>query len=189
MIPTDKKKVMQDWGLAEDQIAAIENLNLFDADKAKQEGVESKDKTEQKDETQGTDTSPQAEGTPPVESTPVEGTPPAEEAGEAEPTPTVDVAAVIHNELAPLIERVTALEGEIKAVKESNEQTIKTLKDTPAASLSTILGNIRSAVGADETRVDGRTSLAKDKPKETPSSENVEGRTLVPFVNKLIAGS
>lgn len=177
MIPTDKKAVMKEWGLGEDQIAAIEGLNLFDAEKAKQEGVESKD-------TPMESTSEPEQPSGDVVDTPVE-TPVVEEAGEPAP---VDVAAVIRDELAPLVERVAALEGEIKAVKESQEITIKALNDTPAASLGTILGNIRSAVGAEETRVDGRTSFAKDKPKEAPAG-STEGRTVVPFVNKLIAGS
>ena len=45
---------------------------------------------------------------------------------------------------------------------------------------------IKSAIGAEETQVDGRTSLAKQKPAEP--KENTEGRTFVPFINDILAG-
>jgi len=94
----------------------------------------------------------------------------AEQVAEA-PQPTVqEIADVISNTItaaiAPVVARLDALEGAAKAADEAEKDRVEELVQmTPAASLKDLV--IGSIVGRPEARVDGRSSLAKDKPPET----------------------
>lgn len=71
-----------------------------------------------------------------------------------------------------------------KAVEEltlSDEEKIaKKAAETPKASMADM---IKSVIGLEETRIDGRTRLAKDGPEETePISESTTG---IPLVDEL----
>ena len=82
-------------------------------------------------------------------------------------------------------ETVSEQAEEIKALKKEQEAQLKeTIANTPAASL---FEQIRSAVGAEETLVDGRVSLAKQGPKET--LDDRDGPTSVGLINQLMAQS
>ncbi|KPL21164.1 MAG: hypothetical protein AMJ93_10280, partial [Anaerolineae bacterium SM23_84] len=82
-------------------------------------------------------------------------------------------------------ETVSEQAEEIKALKKEQETQLKeTIANTPAASL---FEQIRSAVGAEETLVDGRVSLAKQGPKET--LDDRDGPTSVGLINQLMAQS
>jgi hypothetical protein len=86
------------------------------------------------------------------------------------------------------MERMNAIEASMKELKEASEKREEVLKGTPTASLSALLGQFaNSAIGAPETRVDGRTSLAQSKPKETAAE--VVGRTKIPFIDEMLAGN
>lgn len=86
--------------------------------------------------------------------------------------------------LSALSGRLEAMEGAIKSLEHKQKEQAAELELTPAASLAQM---IKSAViGADETRVDGRSSEAKDTPKETPALAT--GQTGVPFIDTMLAG-
>jgi len=124
-----------------------------------------------------------------------------EEAVEPEPTPQYvthdELTEVFSGHIKPLVDAVAGLLAQVEALgkelKEQNEvikglqasdeeKIEKTMAQTPAASL---FGRIGSVIGADETLVDGRSGLARSKPKEAVSE--ADGPTLVPWLNQLMA--
>jgi len=179
MIPDEKRKKLSEWGLSEDQITKIEGMNQDDANKAASLGIERKET-----ETPVAEVTPQ----PVTEETPA----PVTEAVEpAPPVPSITaedikglISAAVIQAVAPLTEKLSLIEGEIKAVKEQN-----VLSGTPLASIAAMIGKSpATAIGSPETRVDGRSELAKDKPaEEIAKASNDDGRTLVPFINNLLA--
>jgi hypothetical protein len=69
-----------------------------------------------------------------------------------------------------LIEVVVPLANQVKALADTDEQKIaKSVTETPTSSLSAIIQ--QSIIGAKESHVDGRTSLAKDGPEEAETKE------------------
>ena len=103
-----------------------------------------------------------------------------------------DVAEAVGAYLKPIIERLGVLDAiveaqeaqgkEISELQKSTEEQVKeTIANTPAASLFEQIG---SAIGSQETYIDGRTSLAKAGPKET--KDNSQGPTHVPIINELM---
>lgn len=182
-IPDETK---QEWisklGINLETLKSLEEANTADADKAISEGLESKE-VETTEEAQPAAEEVSAE--PPAE--------PAPEAKEVETvTLTVDQLRVAVQEavtgiVSPYVERITALEATLKEIKEAGDKRDEVLKGTPTASLSALLGQFaQSAIGDPSTRVDGRTSLAQSKPKETAA--NV-GKTGIPFIDNMLAGN
>jgi hypothetical protein len=170
-----KKEWISNLGINPETLNSLEAANAADADKAINEGLESKE-TEVPAETQ-----PAAVETPADEPKP-----------EDKSVSTVNdelltaVKETITSILAPLNERLTALETNLTAVKEASEKRDEVLKGTPSASLASILsGFAQSAIGAPENRVDGRTSLAQSKPKE--AAAEVTGKTHIPFIDEMLA--
>jgi hypothetical protein len=68
--------------------------------------------------------------------------------------------------------------------KDDEERLKETIANTPAASL---FEQIQSAIGSDDTYIDGRTKLAKAGPEETPDDRN--GPTQVGILNEMMARS
>jgi hypothetical protein len=172
-IPDETK---QDWisklGIKPETLQSLEEANAADADKAVSEGMESKETEE-------------AQPAP---------TEPAEKTEVAE-TVTLTVAELkqafqetVTNVISPVIERLNTLEGNLKELKEISDKRDEVLKGTPTASISALLGEFaKSAIGAEENRVDGRERLAKSKPKE--AAANAGGKTIVPFINEMLDGN
>jgi len=109
------------------------------------------------------------------------------EPAEAEPQITKEeiataVGEAINMALEPLVERMNALEARLEQKKEDDEVK-ETLDATPASSLRELV--IRSVIGRDETRVDGRTALAKDKPLEVAP---VETEHQIPVIGAILGG-
>jgi hypothetical protein len=100
-----------------------------------------------------------------------------------------EVVEAVAGNLKPLYERIEILAQaidsmgkEMKQMKVDEDEKLKNLvQETPAASL---FARISSAVGAKETEIDGRSSLAKSGPKETFS--NAEGPSSVPIINEYL---
>ena len=166
MIPEEKKAYFRQVGMTDEAISALE------ADmegKAKQaEGLEFKEADE-----------------PVVEPT---ETPKVEEP-EVDATPAYatreEVAEAIVETVKPIAEAVTAIAGSISELKESDETKIaKAAADIPAASIGAIIAKQWSAIGADATKVDGRTKESKDGPKET---EPTATKTGIAFVDEMLA--
>jgi hypothetical protein len=165
-----KKEWISNLGINPETLESLEAANAEDADKAVSEGLESKENEEAQPATQ----EPEAKSVETVTLTVADLQKAVQEA----------VTGIV----APVLERMNALEAGLTQVKETSDARDQALKGTPTASLSALLGQFAtSAIGAPENRVDGRTSLAQSKPKETAA--NVPGRTLVPFINELLDGN
>jgi len=97
--------------------------------------------------------------------------------------PLVDAVAGLLAQVESLGKELKEQAEVVKGLQASDEEKIeKTMAQTPAASL---FGRIGSVIGADETLVDGRSGLARSKPKEAVSE--ADGPTLVPWLNQLMA--
>lgn len=82
-----------------------------------------------------------------------------------------------------LAETVNVLVEEMAVLKQTDEEKIqKAIEATPAASFSSLFR--RSVIGSEETLVDGRSKLAKDKPEET--TPNQSGPTQSPMLNSFL---
>jgi len=81
------------------------------------------------------------------------------------------------------LREATQAAGDLKAIRDLQVATLKA--NTPAESMDALKS--MSAVGASSAKLDGRSSLAKDAPKETDSGNgsNVFG---IPFLDNAIAG-
>lgn len=80
-----------------------------------------------------------------------------------------------------LAETVSILVKEVATLKQSDEEKIqKAIEATPAASFSSLFQ--KSIIGSEETLVDGRSKLAKDKPEEA----KVVGPTDSPMLNSFL---
>ena len=70
-----------------------------------------------------------------------------------------------------LVEVMVPLARQVKELTESDETKIaKSVQDTPSSSLSAMIQN--NIIGAKETHVDGRTTLAKDGPEQAETKAN-----------------
>lgn len=169
-----KKEWISNLGIKPETLESLETANAADADKAISEGLESKDNEVAQPATQEPEPTPEPA--------------PAETVTLSLDELKNAVKEAIDGIVVPLTERINTLEASLNQVKEANEKRDEVLKGTPAASLSALLGQFaQSAIGADENRVDGRTSLAQRKPKETAAE--VTGRTKIPFIDEMLAGN
>jgi len=84
------------------------------------------------------------------------------------------VAEKVSAAVDELIDVIVPLAKQVKAMTETDEQKIvKSVSDTPASSLAAMIQS--SIIGAKETQVDGRTTLAKDGPEETETKSDKNG--------------
>lgn len=119
-----------------------------------------------------------------------------EEVPVVEPEPVVKYATedavvdAIAGSLKPVLEQLETLRlsienfgKELKQLEVTEDEKIKNLiTETPAASL---FHRVQSAIGAKETEIDGRSSLAKSGPKETFSDK--DGPSSVPIINEYLS--
>jgi len=179
-IPEEKRKTLMSWGMPADVLEQIEQLNATTAEKAVEAGLERKEQEEVVAE----------EVTETPAETPAE-TKPEEEVQETQETPEVDPAdqpptrkevaeAVISfiepylKEIVSLKEQVAQLNEALAEKKESDEErVIKTIQDTPMASLAALL--TKRAIGAEETQVEKKEKLAKTHPTETKAADETPG--------------
>lgn len=93
---------------------------------------------------------------------------PAEKTPEQQALSPGQVADAIIMAVTPLAEAVKALTKEVKELKKSDaEKVAEKAAGTPVASLESLLSDQLTGLFSKETEIDGRTSLAKSKPKET----------------------
>jgi transcriptional regulator of met regulon len=181
-IPDETKKEWVDGlGIDPKTLESLEAANAADASKAMSEGLESKDTT---DASAQPATQPEVTE-PAVPDAPAESAP-APEASMTVETLRTAVQDAVSGIVNPMVARLDALEASMKQLKETSDAQADVLKGTPTASLASIISQFaQSAIGAAETRVDGRTELAKSKPKEAAAP--MDGRTPVPFINEILA--
>lgn len=190
MIPDQKKRTLiEQWKIAPSVLEALERQNVADAQKAASEGRESKENdTEQETTASAEETKTEAAiqeapvAEKPVEDVPMQSYPTREEIADAFGT----VLGEMRGQIDVLANAVVELTKELNTIKKTDEEKIvNAVKDVPAASLSALLS--RSIVGQSEAVVDGRSSLGKDKPKETQApSDNRYG---IPFIQRMVDGA
>jgi hypothetical protein len=196
-IPKDKKDILiNQWKADPAMLDRLEAMNVKVASLAKEAGLESKEQATKEETVENEDGVKVATETANTEGV-VTQTTDTTVASATTATPTdfptrqeiVEAVAAI---LTPMAERLDALETSIdgftKAVKElqkdQDEQIKQTIDNTPAASLSALI--MQRVVGNPDAELDGRKSLAKSKPQETP----VNNRTIgVPFLDNMLSGS
>lgn len=159
-IPEEKRQTLQEeWNLSADLLGSLEAANAETAKEAEEAGIEHKEKEKDDDGT--------TEETPPAQA----------EAEEAQPLSREElsqVVTVIGQTLTAVSQQIAALSGEVKELKEARS----------AEDEETLTDLFQRAIGHEQARVDGRTSLAKAGPKET-SPDNQE-LTVVHTGNPLI---
>lgn len=181
MLPQEKKDYLKSVGLADDVIAQIEaNLERMTKE-AEAAGLASK---EQK-----------AEGATTVDQEPAGSRQTAQAAAPAYATRD-EVAEALTQALTPLTETLTAIRQgleavqlEVKTLKASDEDKIaEKAQGTPALSLAALVAQRLSVVGNEATRVDGRSTLAKDGPKETAVAgvRTVNGAPVPGLIGQLV---
>lgn len=166
-IPEGKRKTLQEeWNLSPDTLDRLEATNAASKEAAEEAGLQSKENDEQ--------TPPPAqEETPAVEQKPI---------GREE---LVAVVTAIGEQMTAISQAVQSLAGEVKEIKEA-----KAAKDE-----ETLTDLFSRAIGHEQARIDGRSSLAKQGPKETPPDEVKKevidtGNPMVDgLVNALVTGS
>jgi hypothetical protein len=85
--------------------------------------------------------------------------------------------------LIPLAEAFAKLEEDVEELKQTDELKIaKQAGEIPAASIGAIFAKQLSAIGSTAAKIDGRSTLARDKPKEA-----IEDTTGIPFIDKMIS--
>lgn len=177
-IPEHKKPHLRELGFSDDDIADLEKDLEGTAENLADAGVERKEVDTPKDETKEEDVSKTKEE---------ETSEPSTEDKLAESL--ADVLNPVVAALTDVQARLGTLEAELKELKVTDEHKIAELKEeTPTRSLDTLRDLLsQTLIGEDDARVDGRTSLGKDGPKETEPV--TQGGTLSPFLNNLMTGN
>jgi hypothetical protein len=162
---SDRRKLIDEMGIPKEAIDRMEEINQKDATEATELGLEFKDgdneqvadaeieaETEVVDETQNVEE--EAEGT-----------------AMPEPSEYEELNTAINtlsDAVVALNEKVKELHGDLQKdideLKSSQDEAIGQLAKTPSASRAAWV--LQSIIGEEDARVDGRTKLAKDTPKE-----------------------
>lgn len=204
-IPEHKLQELRErWGADPELLDEIQRMNEADAAKAKAAGIESKEVGSVEEETK-----PETEAVEETAAVEEESQEPEKEQ-EAEPaedanveankatggSPTRDeIAEAVVKAIAPIVEQnrelaneVAQLRKEVTHLKESDEEKIeKAISETSPASIGALIATRLSAINSKETEVDGRTSLAKSKPKE--AEQETPYHFGVPFIDEMLFGS
>ena len=155
-IPDEKRQTLQEeWNLSPDLLGSLEAANAESAKEAEEAGIEHKEKDDGA----------------------TEETPPAEAEVETQPLSREELGQVvtaIGQTLTAMSQQVAALTGEVKELKEGRA----------AEDEETLTDLFKRAIGHEQARVDGRTSLAKAGPKEAPTDD--QELTVVHTGNPLI---
>lgn len=102
----------------------------------------------------------------------------------------VDVALkaimTVHERTERLEKAITGLEQKIETIAKAEEERIaRKAAETPTVSLGSLADMVKSSVvGAEEAKVDGRSSLAKSAPKE--EADPGQGSTPFPIINQWV---
>ena len=166
MIPEEKKAYFRQVGMTEEAISALE---VDMGAKAKEaEGLEFKEAEVVEEPTE----------TPVV----------VEEPGDEEAVPAYatreEVAEAIVETVQPITEALSAIAEGMKELKKSDETKIaETVQDIPEASIGAIIARQWSVIGAEKTKVDGRTTEGKDGPEQT---DPVAVKTGIRFVDEML---
>ena len=162
----DRRKLKDDLGISEEVIDRMVEINQKDANEATEAGLDFKES----DNEQVADAEIEVETEAEVDET-QEVEEEAVDAATSEPSENEELATAINtlsDAVVALNEKVKELQvgfqTEIDELKSSQDEAIGQLAKTPPASRAAWV--LQSIVGDEDARVDGRTKLAKDTPKE-----------------------
>lgn len=193
-IPQKKREAfINEWGMSPALLDKLEKQNAQDAQNAKEEGRESKE-TKATEPVKGQVETEQVAASEQVaqDKTEVPADKQTKENDPLDQSPSrreiADAFGSIISELKEMIEalstQVTAIDSEVKELKKVDDDKVaEKAARIPAASLSALIA--QRAIGRPETAVDGRSSLAKDKPKE---ASDAVAQTGIPFIDQMITG-
>jgi hypothetical protein len=189
-IPEEKRNVLiNDWGMKPELLARLESMNSEDADEALGKGMEHKDTEDVPEEKQADEDVKEAEVKEEVAD---EVTEPEAESENLDLPPTrQEVADAVGAILQPFVERVDQLTGRMESLGKAVESVkgrqdddlADTLKDIPAASLSTMLAE--RVIGNQKVEVKEEDDLNEKKPAEA----DTKGRTGIPFLDEILSDS
>ena len=157
-VTEEQKKLLVEMNFSEDEISAVEAIRKeVNPDVKEKEEVASEETVE------------------------------TESVEKEDESPLRDEVATALTDLAgsvkTLSDIITIIKKDVEDLKATDETKIaQKAEDTPRASLSDLVK--MSVIGDDETRIDGRTSLAKEGPKETEPAQN--GPIGIPFLDDMI---
>lgn len=198
-IPDEKRKALISWGMPQEMIDMLEQVNKGVAKEAEAAGIEHKEK-------EVAEAAPTAEtvAEPPKEEVvqgTTEETPAAVEAEKTEevveesaeekalnqPPTRKELAEAISAVILPVLQeqgmQIKELTEKLNAMQKTEEEKVKeTIASTPLASLTALLQD--SIIGRKEAQVDGRDELVKGRPAETTAVERKIG---IPFLDTMIA--
>jgi hypothetical protein len=196
------------WGIDPSLLDKLEAQNANDAEKALNENRERKEDSGTETTAPVAETAPvqEADTTPPT--TQITPDAPAPEEADDKSAVTIDqmlqppsrrevadAFGTIFNEIKSaneeLAERVGTIEAtlkELSTTKAAEPTPVKEVKsaseDVPGMGLYALIS--QSIIGKEAAVVDGRSSLAKDKPKE---SAPVESKVGIPFIDRMLSGN
>lgn len=191
-IPEQKRnRIASEWGIDPEQLDQLEATNASDASKGLATEIEHKEASQVEEQdanvvetAEEVATEVVQEEVNPDAETPVQPEIPAfdvEEFGKA-------IGALIKEAVDPLVDRIMVLEGKLEQKQVEPEQDEVAAKQvfqlTPTASMVSIA---RSVIGLPDTRVDGRTSLAKDKPHETEAPQLGAGSPMSRTIKSILS--
>lgn len=169
-IPEQKRmRIAEDWNITPEELSQIEAANESDASKGLEEKIEHKEASQEVAEVEQDAAIEETTEEPSVE-TEIQD---AETHEEPVSAPALDmeelgkaIGVLIKEAVAPMSEKIASLEARLQEITEEKTRVEPVEQDksmTPTASMVSIA---RSVIGLPDTRVDGRTTLGKDKPKE-----------------------
>jgi hypothetical protein len=175
-LPAQKKQYLKQAGLSDDRIAEIENGLTSRAKEAHDAGLEYKETAAPVAETPKEEPAVVKEETAPA----VEPAMTRQEVADA----MSQIVSVFTEQMQALTESMTALATEVKELRRTDADRIaEKAADTPPASLQALIA--QRIVGNEAARVDGRSTLAKDK----PAAPAAAGPTPYSFINSLVEHS
>lgn len=183
-IPEEKRQELINWGISPDLIEALERQNSKESSDADRAGIERKEEETVVQVEDAVEEAASAEEVSEEETV----------AAEVEPAPVAmpdmgQFISVMEETVKAVVgigDRLKELESIVKELKESDERKIANkAANTSLASLTELLN--RSAIGNEEARIDGRTTLGKSGPAETQPEP--EKRTGIPMIDGWLAGS
>lgn len=189
-ISSEKLQYLEQVGLSDEDLKTL-NSTLENGEKAAKDlGLESKEKAD--DETEAPETG-NAEAPPNTEDTSTK------QGAEVELVAKAEVADAL-TKLSNIVEENTkTLLKEVEELKSSTASLIERLEkleatdgervsdkavNTPTASLADLIA--LSIIGKEQTKVDGRTSLAKQKPAEPVVEKEVLPVVGIPFLDQML---
>jgi hypothetical protein len=185
-IPEEKKeRLTKEWGVPLSLLNGLEAQNAADAQKAAQEGLETKDADPAPVTPQAAPAAAEAGKVDEPESEmPTDKGEETQPVPAGDPPPTYVTVSDFETFKREVVGQLQSLVKSIKDAQENEHDRVKELMaQTPAASQAAI---IRSVIGIPDTKVDGRTQLAKSKPAE---SRPTDGKTGIPLIDNILAQS